>query len=174
MHGRRVVRPATSPYQYPIDMPPTLGGRAPQVALSYSSSSVDELTTSTNAQASWAGDGWNYTPGFVERSYQPCSQDGIAGSGDTCWALGGHEMSLSMAGMSGQLVYDSADNSYHLSSDNGAKVQLLTGAGNGAYNGEYIEITNQEGVRYFFGAGHLPSSVGGNGSGPAGDPLRRP
>ncbi len=154
-------------YQYPIAMPPTLGGQAPRVALSYSSASVDGLTTSTNAQASWAGDGWDYTPGFVERSYQPCSQDGISGSGDTCWALGGHEMSLSMAGMSGQLVYDDATQTWHLSSDSGAKVQLLTGASNGAYNGEYLEITSQDGVRYFFGAGRLPGAVGGTGGDPA-------
>jgi hypothetical protein len=58
-------------YSYPISEPPTTGGAAPDVTLSYNSASVDGRTSATNAQASWIGDGWDYAPGYVERSYQP-------------------------------------------------------------------------------------------------------
>ena len=89
-------------YAYPVQSPPSIGGAVPQVALSYGSESVDGRTSSTNSQASWIGDGWDLSTGFVERSYQPCSRDGIAGSGDQCWA--GANLTLSLAGHAGELV----------------------------------------------------------------------
>jgi hypothetical protein len=154
-------------YSYPIVMPPTLGGVAPTVELGYSSASVDGLTASANAQASWVGSGWSYDPGFIERSYQPCSSDGISGSGDTCWAYGGHEVSLNGNGSGGQIVSDDTSHTWRLSNDSGATIQLLTGANNGAYNGEYWVMTQQDGTRYYYGAGHLPTAEGGTGIDPA-------
>ena len=56
-------------------MPPVPGGLAPTVALSYDSQATSGLTSSTNNQASWVGDGWNYSPGFIETDYTTCSQD---------------------------------------------------------------------------------------------------
>jgi len=153
-------------YSYPIVVPPTLGGAAPDVALSYSSAEVDGMTASTNAQSSWVGSGWSYDPGYLERSYQPCSADGLAGSGDTCWAYGGHEVSLGGNASGGQVVYDDTTHTWHVSGDSGATVQLLTGASNGAYNGEYWVITQQDGTRYYYGAGHLPTAEGGTGVDP--------
>ena len=56
-------------------MPPVPGGLAPQVSLDYDSQAVDGLTSSTNDQASWIGDGWDYEPGYIERDYQSCETE---------------------------------------------------------------------------------------------------
>ena len=62
-------------YNYPISVPASLGGTAPDVTLSYSSQSIDGQTSAQNPQGSQIGDGWTYSPGFIETSYEPCSQD---------------------------------------------------------------------------------------------------
>ncbi|MFE7529869.1 hypothetical protein ACFU7Y_29755 [Kitasatospora sp. NPDC057542] len=154
-------------YSYPIQAPPTLGGTAPTVALSYNSADVDGKTSATNAQPSWIGDGWGYEPGFIERSYKVCDKAGITGSGDLCW--GGQNATLSLAGHSGAIVRDDDLKSWHLESDDGTKVEQLTGAPKAAgdidYQGmEYWRITTPDGVQYYFGLNHLP---GGDGSDPA-------
>jgi hypothetical protein len=91
-------------YSYPIDAPDSLGGDPAGVDLSYSSQEVDGMTASTNAQSSWIGSGWNYEPGYIERDYLPCMDDGIANSGDTCWGWGGDEVTLDQSGIGGKLV----------------------------------------------------------------------
>ncbi|MCM2419875.1 polymorphic toxin-type HINT domain-containing protein [Streptomyces sp. RKAG293] len=149
-------------YGYPIPVPSALGGTAPQVALSYNSSSVDGRTSSTNAQASWVGDGWDYSPGFVERSYKACDKAGIPKSGDSCWA--GYNASLSLAGHSSELVHDDATGKWRLKNDDGSKVEFLTGAANGTGSGEYIKVSVASGSVYYFGLNHLP---GGDKSDPA-------
>ena len=63
-------------YTYKLPEPPAISGTAPGLAANYSSSSVDGQTTADNSQSSWAGNGWDLQPGFVERSYGSCSQDG--------------------------------------------------------------------------------------------------
>ena len=45
--------------------------------------------------------------------------------------------------------------------DDGTTVQLLTGASNGLWNGEYWLVTTTDGTKYYFGQDHLP---GGSGS----------
>ncbi|AUG80256.1 hypothetical protein CFP65_5559 [Kitasatospora sp. MMS16-BH015] len=159
-------------YSYPIQLPPALGGGAPSVALSYDSSSVDGKTSSTNSQASWIGDGWDYNPGFVERSYKPCSDSGITNSGDSCWA--GANLSLSLAGHSGELVpnddpscqanapgtTEQSNCTWRLKDDDATKVQFLTGATNGTWNGSYIKVTDTTGTAYYFGLDHLPDASG--------------
>ena len=62
-------------YSYPISVPPVPGGLAPQVSLDYNSQATDGLTSSTNDQASWIGDGWDYQPGYIERDYPSCEQN---------------------------------------------------------------------------------------------------
>jgi hypothetical protein len=149
-------------YSYPISVPPTVGGSAPNVTLAYDSASVDGRTSATNAQASWIGDGWDYSPGYIERSYQPCSQDtdAVANSSDMCWA--GNVVALSLGGHSGALVRDdSAPNTWRLQHDDGTKVIALTGVNNGAWKGEAWEIVTPDGTAYYFGENHLP---GGSGS----------
>ncbi|MGW4892902.1 RHS repeat-associated core domain-containing protein [Kitasatospora sp. NPDC004240] len=157
-------------YNYPVQMPPSLGGAVPQVGLSYDSSSVDGRTSATNSQASWIGDGWDLGSGFVERSYQPCAKAGIAESGDQCWADA--NLTLSLAGHSGQLVpqdgsCDTTDPrdelskcTWRLQSDDGTRVQFLTGATNGTWNGSYLKVTDTGGTVYYFGLNHLPSAQG--------------
>lgn len=149
-------------YSYPISVPPSIGGAAPDVALTYDSQSIDGETSGQNTQASWIGDGWQYDPGFIERSYKPCSKDGIANSGDECW--GGYNATLSLDGHSATLVRDDKTGAWHLQGDDGSKVELLTGASNGLWSGEYWVLTTTDGTKYYFGLDHLP---GGNGSDPS-------
>lgn len=154
-------------YSYPIQTPPALGGAAPTVALSYNSANVDGKTSSTNAQPSWIGDGWGYEPGYIERSYRSCDKAGITGSGDQCW--GGQNATFSLGGRAGAIVRDDDTHVWHLESDDGTKVEQLTGAPKAAgdvdYQGmEYWRITTPDGVQYYYGLNHLP---GGDGSDPA-------
>ncbi|WP_145906668.1 RHS repeat-associated core domain-containing protein [Kitasatospora viridis] len=143
-------------YQYPIDTPPALGGSAPSVGLSYDSQSVDGETSSRNSQSSWIGDGWDYSPGYIERDYKSCANDGITGSADECWA--GYNATLSLGSHTGQLVRDS-NGVYHLQADDGTKVEDLSGASNGMWNGEYFKVTTTDGTQYFFGLNHAPGTT---------------
>ncbi|MFF2040378.1 RHS repeat-associated core domain-containing protein [Kitasatospora sp. NPDC058170] len=157
-------------YNYTVQTPPTLGGLGPSVVLGYNSSAVDGRTSATNSQSSWIGDGWSYEPGFVERSYRTCDKAGDRGikdSGDRCW--GGQNATLSLAGRSGTLVRDDTTGVWHLQSDDGSKVEQLTGAPRGAGEREYKDteywrITTPDGTEYYFGSNHLP---GGDGTDPA-------
>ncbi|WP_280701498.1 RHS repeat-associated core domain-containing protein [Kitasatospora sp. GP82] len=145
-------------YSYAITVPPALGGTTPGVSLGYDSSSVDGKTSATNTQASWIGDGWDYNPGFIERAYKPCNKAGIDNSGDLCWA--GDNLTLSFGSRSGPLVRDDSSSAWRLQNDDGTKVEVKTGADNGAKNGEYIKLTDNSGDTYYFGANHLPAADG--------------
>ena len=149
-------------YSYGIQTPPALGGAAPQVSLSYDSSSVDGRTSATNSQASAIGDGWDLNAGgFIERTYKSCDKDGITGSADECYD--NENMSLSLAGHSGQLVRDDTSGTWHLADDDGTKVQFiasgLSGGQGGTYN-EYAKVTDTSGMTYYFGLEHLPNGDG--------------
>jgi RHS repeat-associated protein len=172
--GTWAVQQGAFTYTYPLTLPPALGGAPPQVGLSYNSQSVDSETSGSNTQGGSIGDGWDYSPGFIERSYQGCQQDGIANSGDLCW--GGDNATMSLGAHSATLVKDDSTGAWHLQSDDGTKVQLLSGANNGLWNGEYWLVTTTDGTQYYFGQNHLP---GGSGSDPAtnsawGQPVYNP
>ncbi|MEU3569855.1 ricin-type beta-trefoil lectin domain protein [Kitasatospora sp. NPDC036755] len=157
-------------YGYKIAVPPSLGESAPAVSLGYNSSSVDGRTSATNAQASWIGDGWDFNPGFIERSYKPCDKAGITGSGDLCWD--GFNAALAFGSHSGPLVRvsgtpagsDDATGVWRLKNDDGTRVEFGTGAANGTDNGAYAKVTDTVGTVYYFGLNHLP---GGDKSDPA-------
>ncbi len=160
-------------YDQSIQVPPALGGTAPEVALSYNSSSVDGKTSVTNAQASWIGDGWDYNPGYIERAYKPCDKAGIPDSGDACWA--GFNASLSLGSHSGTLVRDdkagsatattdAATGVWRLKNDDGTKIEFGSGAANGVRDGSYAKVTDSSGTTYYFGVNHLP---GGDKTDPA-------
>ncbi|MDX2561507.1 ricin-type beta-trefoil lectin domain protein [Streptomyces sp. TX20-6-3] len=160
-------------YQHAIQVPPALGGTAPEVALDYNSSSVDGKTSVTNAQASWIGDGWDFNPGYIERSFKPCDKAGIKDSGDACWA--GFNASLSLGSHSGSLVRDdkagsstattdAATGTWRLKSDDGTKIEFGSGAANGVRDGAYAKVTDTSGTTYYFGVNHLP---GGDKTDPA-------
>ncbi|MET9675854.1 ricin-type beta-trefoil lectin domain protein [Streptomyces sp. NPDC006482] len=157
-------------YSYPFLMPAALGGAAPQLALSYDSSSVDGRTSATNAQASWIGDGWELNPGFIERTYKTCDKAGITDSGDLCW--GGFNATLSLGGHSGPLVRvgsgaastDAATGVWRLKNDDGTRIEFGSGAANGVQDGAYAKVTDTTGTVSYFGVNHLP---GGDKSDPA-------
>ncbi|MFE0458386.1 RHS repeat-associated core domain-containing protein [Kitasatospora sp. NPDC058965] len=143
-------------YSYPISVPASLGGATPSVGFSYDSQSVDGETSARNSQSSWIGDGWSYSPGYIERTYKSCANDGIANSGDECWA--GWNATISLGSHNGQLVRD-ANGQYHMQNDDGTKVELLTGASNGLWNGEYFKVTTTDGTQYYLGLNHSPGTT---------------
>jgi RHS repeat-associated protein len=160
--GTWAVQNGDFTYAYPVDVPPSIGGSAPDVTLGYDSQSVDGETSGQNTQASWIGDGWSYSPGFIERSYKTCAKDGIANSADDCW--GGDNATLLLGGHPQTLVRDDATGAWHVQGDDGTKVELLTGAANGLYSGEYWMVTTTDGTRYYLGLDHLPGGTGADPS----------
>ncbi|POX44899.1 hypothetical protein C3488_31370, partial [Streptomyces sp. Ru72] len=169
-------------YSYPIDVPSAVGGNAPSVGLSYDSQSEDGETSARNSQASWVGDGWDYQPGFVERTYRPCGSlldsSGnkiLKGSGDECW--GGDNATISFGSHSGQLVPDGVDSSvpgeikqWRLQGDDGTLVQELSGAANGLHDGVYYRVLTTDGTAAYFGADHSPTGPGPSGGMQSGTP----
>jgi RHS repeat-associated protein len=137
-------------WNYPLRLPPAAAGPAPSLALSYNSGRVDGETGSTNNQPSGVGEGWNLAgAGFIERSYVPCSTDGVSASGDECWKT--DNATMSFAGHTGLLVKDSASGTWRMQADDGTRVEKLTGASNGGHNGEYWKLTTTDGTQSFFG-----------------------
>src|SRR5262249_26793151 len=134
------------------------GGLVPKITLSYNSQSQDGLTSSTNNQPSWIGDGWDYSPGFIERSYQSCHNNptGPTRTFDTCWS-DNNTLAMSLNGSTTLLVRDNNNaNLYHPQNDANEKVEALTGATNHAHSGEYWRITTDDGTQYYFGLSHIP------------------
>jgi RHS repeat-associated protein len=151
-------------YSYPIVVPPAIGGAAPNVGLSYDSSSQDARTEGTNNQSSWLGDGWSTSDNYIERTYTSCQDDSSSGApandGDQCWA--GQVLTLSLNGKSTPIVYDDATKSFHsVQDDSTTKIENLTGTTNGTTNGEYFKVT-ENGTQYFFGMNRLPGWASGN------------
>jgi RHS repeat-associated protein len=146
-------------FSYPLAVPPSLGGPAPALALSYSSGNVDGRTVSTNGQASWVGEGWELNAGYVERQYRPCNADGYPPEiGDLCWYW--DNATLAFGGRTVKLFRDSTTGAWKAVQDEGLKIELLTGADNGdqtrigssiVTEGEYWRVTTLDGIRYYFG-----------------------
>lgn len=144
-------------WTYPISGTAPAYGSAPELALSYNTARIDGQTSSTNNQSSAIGNGWELDgAGFIERQYVPCSTDpaGAQQTGDLCWQVDNATMQL--GGHSGQLVRDSATGVWRLQSDDGTKIEKLTGASNGDNDGEHWVITTTDGTRYYFGLDKLP------------------
>lgn len=148
-------------WSYDVPMPPAAAGPTPSVALSYNSATVDGRNSETNNQSSSFGEGWAYEPGYIERTYRPCSTDTSLPegdrTGDLCWE--GELITLVMGGKATQLVHDDATGAWHPVDDDGERVQKLSGAANGARNGEYWRITATDGTRYHFGLNLLPGAT---------------
>ncbi|MFI6924623.1 RHS repeat-associated core domain-containing protein [Nonomuraea spiralis] len=151
-------------YTYGIEVPQVPGGLAPSVELLYSSSAVDGRVAATNNQPSWLGEGWEYEPGFIERSYQGCADDQGNGAnnstktGDLCWKS--DNATLSLNGSATSLVRDDASGTWRLSHDDGSRVEHLRGTAadtaNGDDDNEYWRITRPDGTQYWFGRNRLP------------------
>ncbi|MFH8972581.1 ricin-type beta-trefoil lectin domain protein [Streptomyces sp. NPDC017890] len=157
-------------YGYQVQVPETAGGLMPKIALSYSSQTVDGRTSATNNQASWIGDGWDYNPGSITRTYANCRQDSKkAGSNnathrtaDLCW--GSDNATLSLGGMTTELVWDDDQGKWITANGDGAKVERIEDpeTKNGARNGEYWVVTTRDGTRYHFGLHELPGHTDGS------------
>ncbi|MFF5974398.1 ricin-type beta-trefoil lectin domain protein [Streptomyces sp. NPDC012769] len=165
-------------YSYQVQVPETAGGLMPKVALSYNSQSVDGRTSASNNQASWIGDGWDYNPGSITRTYNNCRQDSKrAGANNTdhktadlCW--GSENATLSLGGMTTELVWDKDKGP--LGTDGKPVGQWFTANGDGSKierikdtskdprsglkdaDGEYWVVTTKDGTRYHFGLNKLP------------------
>ncbi|WUH89250.1 sugar-binding protein [Streptomyces sp. NBC_00433] len=158
----------TFTWVYDLPAPDVPGSFAPKVALTYDSGAVDGRTSSTNNQSSWVGDGFDMSPGFIERSYKPCADENVKDSDgnkvdDLCWAY--DNATISFDGHSGQLV-STGTNSFRIKGDDGTKVDRVYGSStdvrsNGARNDEYWRVTTTDGTRYYFGYNKLPGWAGG-------------
>ncbi|MFG2045656.1 polymorphic toxin-type HINT domain-containing protein [Dactylosporangium sp. NPDC048998] len=62
-------------------------------------------------------------------------------------------MTMAFGGRSGRLVKDDANGKWHLESDDGSRIELLTdnSKGNGDWLGRYWKLTTLDGTQYFFG-----------------------
>ena len=150
-------------YSYPIQVPPVPGGLEPSISLNYDSQRVDGLTSSANGQASWLGDGWDYSPGYVERDYQSCQLNSASNekTGDFCWSAN-NTTTLSLNGQSTTLVQDGSTGTWHAEADTNQKISYLTGTSNGTHDGDYWVITDPDGTSYYFGRNQLPGYVSGD------------
>ncbi|GAA1955720.1 RHS repeat-associated core domain-containing protein [Nocardioides panacihumi] len=150
-------------WQYPVPVPASPGGgpAEPKVEIAYNSGSIDGLNSATNNQSSAYGEGWDYQPGYVERTYRSCSDDtslpDAQQTGDLCWE--DDVITLVLNGKSTALVRDDSTGDWHPAQDDGERVEKLSGADNGARNGEYWKITTADGTQYFFGRDVLPGGT---------------
>lgn len=152
-------------WSYDMPVPEVPGGLKPSVGLSYSSGSIDGRTGNSNNQGSWAGDGFELWPGYIERRYKPCSDDGEKHAdgnkpGDLCW--GYDNAFLSFNGKAGELVPAGKDE-WKLQTDDGTKIKRLRSAArdNDDNDNEYWELTDPSGTRFYFGYHKLPGWAAG-------------
>lgn len=156
-------------WNYPLRVPPATAGPAPNLAISYSSASVDGRTSSENNQTSVIGEGFGITESYIERKYGSCKDDVTNGTNDLCWKYA--NATLVLNGKAAELVNactdtatcDSAEKSqdaggtWRLKNDDATKVEHLTGnTSNGDDNGEYWKVTTTDGTQYYFGKHRLP------------------
>ncbi|GLW59635.1 hypothetical protein Kpho01_76450 [Kitasatospora phosalacinea] len=133
-------------YAYPIQAPGATTSVVPAIELTYDSASVDGKTASTQAQASWVGDGWSTPDSYIEQTFTSCTDqpEGSASpseTGDQCYA--GPILTLSLNGTSTALVWDSGKSTWKPQSDNGEKIAHITGSNNGTgtYNTDYWALS---------------------------------
>ncbi|MER7541243.1 polymorphic toxin-type HINT domain-containing protein [Streptomyces sp. NPDC097704] len=164
-------------WSYPMTMPPAPAGPAPSVTLSYNSQTVDGKTAVSSPQASWIGEGWDYSPGFIERRYRTCKDDThklgddstpkipnntakADKTSDLCWVS--YNAVMSLGGSTTELVRDASDTpetgteTYHPQRDDGTRIEHRTrtaegSTANGDDNGEYWTVTTTDGTKYHFG-----------------------
>ncbi|MEU6346896.1 polymorphic toxin-type HINT domain-containing protein [Streptomyces sp. NPDC046977] len=156
-----------------VQVPPVSVGPSPKISFDYNSQVVDGRTSATNNQASWIGDGWDYNPGSIERTYRNCRDDtsGNANNAshktsDLCW--GSYNAVMSLGGSTTELVVDpkncpdgnlDAEGCVWVTANgDGTKVEKLkdTSNDNGDADGEYWKVTTRDGTQYYFGKNKLP------------------
>ena len=151
-------------YAYPLELPRSLGGSTPDLALDYSSGSVDGMSLSENGQAGMAGIGWDLSTSYITRQYALCADEGHPDKGDLCWnSLDGQivdDLSIVLNGRASRLVRINSTNEFRLTDDPGWKVEKLQEGhpSNSDNNDEAFRVTTPDGTKYWFGYG------GGSGS----------
>ncbi|MFC4147213.1 RHS repeat-associated core domain-containing protein, partial [Micromonospora mangrovi] len=149
-------------WSYPMRTPGGPGGPSPSLGLGYSSQAVDGRQAATNNQPGAFGEGFDYSPGFIERQYKGCADDmtstganNSTKTGDLCW--GPENAILSLNGSSTELLKGS-DGKWHPRREDGSKVELLTtpAYSNGDNDNEYWKVTTTDGTQYWFGRHQLP------------------
>ncbi|GGJ79792.1 hypothetical protein GCM10010123_06980 [Pilimelia anulata] len=161
------VSPGTGGFtwSYPMRAPATPGGLGPDLSFSYSSQVTDGRTAMTNNQGSWVGEGFTYEPGYVERRYRACADDGHKEKGDMCWARDNAVVSLN--GRSSEIIKVddtdrkdpsgfTVDSTWRYGNDDGSRIERLVSLTNGDDNGEGWKVTTTDGRQYFYGIGQLP------------------
>ncbi|WP_338683447.1 RHS repeat-associated core domain-containing protein [Streptomyces acidiscabies] len=160
-------------YAYTMAAPQTPAGPSPNVTLSYNSQTSDGRTSATNNQVSWVGEGWDYNPGAITRTFVGCAADTSGANnkdhftGDQCW--GSDNAVLSLNGSTTELVRVSpTSKEWKSSRGDNTRAELLTEAdyskvvtgvsssGNGDDNGEFWKVTTSDGTQYYFGLNRLP------------------
>ncbi|MEU7907726.1 polymorphic toxin-type HINT domain-containing protein [Actinoplanes sp. NPDC049118] len=156
-------------YTNAIKLPPA-PGPTPEVALSYSSQMVDGRMAGNNNQASWAGDGWDYSPGLIERSYVGCADDLDKAddkdpnnkekkTADQCWKDKSPNITVSLGGSNATLIKDDATGAWRAAQDANWKVEHEGAvADKDSATTERWVITTPDGTRHFF-AGEVATSV---------------
>ena len=159
-------------YSYPLPVPPAVSGLVPSLALKYDSGTVDGQTASTQAQASWVGDGWSSPQSFIEQSFISCadSPEGSASpksTPDECY--NGPVLTLSQDGTSTPLVCPvpfsyTATSTCKSADDTGEVVthHVSSGNGSGTKFTDYWTISERDGTTYSFGRNHLPGWASGD------------
>jgi RHS repeat-associated protein len=151
-------------YSYPITVPPVPGDLTPDVSLGYDSQLVDGITSATNPEASWVGDGWDFAPGFIEEDYPTCAaylmsdEGATAGTPDTpdlCepTELDQDYMTLSLDGTDTTMVYDNSTAKWTAEADEGFEI---------TQDGSYWVVTETDGTSYYFGMNQLPGYASGD------------
>jgi RHS repeat-associated protein len=139
-------------WSYDVPLPPAIAGPSPDLSIDYSSQAVDGMTSFSNSQPGWTGLGWSLPDAFIERSYRSCTADGGSAQ-DLCWYTNGlgvrDHLVLSMNGKSSRLVTDGW--SWRAIDNPAWHIMHGTGAPNGDDDGEWWEITTEDGTRYRFG-----------------------
>ncbi|OSZ61769.1 hypothetical protein OQI_03400 [Streptomyces pharetrae CZA14] len=159
-------------YAYTMAGPQVPSGPSPNVTLSYNSQSSDGRTSATNNQVSWIGEGWDYHPGSITRTFVTCAADTANANnekhftGDQCW--GTYNAVLSLNGTTTELVRDDTSKEWKSARGDNMRIELLDtaeyqrilnvthGPGNEDDNGEFWRVTTSDGTQYYFGLNRLP------------------
>ncbi len=147
-------------YDYPFSLREAPAGATPALGISYDSSRVDGLTSATNNQASVVGDGWALSgTGTIRQKFGSCNDQGVTTSYDLCGNKEGQSFSISFGGRSGEIIMDPTqppEKRFKLQNDDNTKLEYLTGAANGTFDGGYWRITDTAGTQYWFGVNRIP------------------
>jgi len=145
-------------WSYPLAAPKPPAGPAPELRIGYDSGSVDGRLTSMIDQPSWVGEGFDLPTSYIERSFASCRDDGQTTKYDLCWK--NDNVRLVLNGQATELV-KAPDGTWRLKNDDGSRVKRLTGASNGAHDGEHWEVVSPDGLRRVFGLEALPEAPAG-------------